>query len=167
MNLATKYFNISSKAYYIYNFKLSAAENSASEAADRLCSFTKLINTAVGDAVTNILAIETILELRSMTAAAWDSIYQDLPYRQLKVAVRDREVIKTRDAERQVSAPAGLQDKIDALVTGEGRCFVRPSGTENCVRVHAECSTQDRADSLASDVAQMVLQFTESLYSKL
>ena len=89
------------------------------------------------------------------------------------MAIRDRSIIETFDAERKVAAPPGLQDNIDALIRaavgeeGVGRCFVRPSGTENCVRVHAECATQEQADSLATDVAQMVLQFTESLYSKL
>ncbi|CAN0126952.1 unnamed protein product, partial [Heterosigma akashiwo] len=30
-----------------------------------------------------------------------------------------------------------------------GRCFVRPSGTENVVRVYAEAETQRAADALA------------------
>jgi phosphoglucomutase len=33
--------------------------------------------------------------------------------------------------------------------TPQGRCFVRPSGTEDVVRVYAEASTQDAADALA------------------
>ena len=32
----------------------------------------------------------------------------------------------------------------------QGRCFVRPSGTEDCVRVYAEAATQDAADALAA-----------------
>jgi phosphoacetylglucosamine mutase len=31
----------------------------------------------------------------------------------------------------------------------QGRCFVRPSGTEDCVRVYAEAATQSDADALA------------------
>ena len=35
-----------------------------------------------------------------------------------------------------------------------GRCFVRPSGTEDVVRVYAEAASQEAADELALLVAQ-------------
>ena len=37
-----------------------------------------------------------------------------------------------------------------------GRCFVRPSGTENVVRVYAEAASQGEADELASAVARAI-----------
>jgi phosphoacetylglucosamine mutase len=37
-----------------------------------------------------------------------------------------------------------------------GRCFVRPSGTEDVVRVYAEASTHEVADGLAKSVAHHV-----------
>ena len=37
-----------------------------------------------------------------------------------------------------------------------GRAFVRPSGTEDIVRVYAEAATQEAADTLALDVARHV-----------
>lgn len=40
----------------------------------------------------------------------------DLPNRQLKVKVADRQVISTTDAERQVVTPPGLQEAINDLV---------------------------------------------------
>ena len=42
-----------------------------------------------------------------------------------------------------------------ALVDG-GRSFVRPSGTEDIVRVYAEAATQEAADELARVVAKHV-----------
>jgi phosphoacetylglucosamine mutase len=49
----------------------------------------------------------------------------------------------------------GVQEAIDALVApvDAGRAFVRPSGTENVVRVYAEATTADAADALAVAVA--------------
>ena len=38
----------------------------------------------------------------------------------------------------------------------EGRCFVRPSGTEDVVRVYAEASTQDEANALADDCIKAI-----------
>jgi len=61
--------------------------------------------------------------------------------------VADRRVIDTTDAERRAVTPSGLQEKIDALVKKHrlSRAFVRPSGTEDVVRIYAEADTQVRA----------------------
>ena len=37
-----------------------------------------------------------------------------------------------------------------------GRAFVRPSGTEDVVRVYAEATTQEAADKVALNVARQV-----------
>ena len=118
------------------------------------------INQTVGDAISDLLVVELILAMRHMSVADWDLLYTDLPSRQLKVTIKDRNVIKTYDAERRVSQPAELQDKIDELVKGCGskmaRSFVRPSGTEDVVRVYAEADTQELTDNLAKKVCQLV-----------
>lgn len=53
-------------------------------------------------------------------------------------------MIDTTDAERRAVSPAGLQEAIDSLVKKykQARSFVRPSGTEDVVRVYAEAETQ-------------------------
>lgn len=70
----------------------------------------------------------------------------------------DRSVITTTDAERVCVTPAGLQDTINKIVTNfpKGRAFVRPSGTEDIVRVYAEANTQENTDNLAVQVASAV-----------
>ena len=54
------------------------------------------------------------------------------------------------------TAPEPLQPELDRLAARfeHGRCFVRPSGTEDVVRVYAEASTQAAADELALLVTQ-------------
>ena len=47
----------------------------------------------------------------------------------------------------------------------KGRCFIRPSGTEDVVRVYAEASTQEAADGLAYSVAKLADQFLGSTNS--
>jgi phosphoacetylglucosamine mutase len=70
--------------------------------------------------------------------------------------VADRTVIVTTEDETRVTAPATLQAAVDALVAAvpSGRAFVRPSGTEDVVRVYAEAATEAQADALALAVAQ-------------
>lgn len=44
-----------------------------------------------------------------------------------------------------------------------GRAFVRPSGTEDVVRVYTEATTQEAADKLALDVARQVHKVAEGV----
>lgn len=48
--------------------------------------FIFLLKT-VGDAISDMLLIEAILAIKGMTVQQWDTIYSDLPNRQLKVKV--------------------------------------------------------------------------------
>lgn len=118
-------------------------------ATEDLVQLTKLINSTVGDALSDLLLVETILAHKGWSAKDWDSTYTDLPNRLVKVLVKDRSQYKTVDAERRLVSPAGLQDKIDDQVAkfAGGRSFVRASGTEDAVRVYAEANTREDADS--------------------
>ena len=92
----------------------------------------------------------------------WAEIYTDLPQRQLKVQVNDRTKIKITEDERRCVEPARLQSAIDELVTKFGenaRSFVRPSQTEDIVRVYAEANSQEDANQLAEQVAAKVREF--------
>jgi phosphoacetylglucosamine mutase len=46
-----------------------------------------------------------------------------------------------------LTSPDGMQAELDELTRKfeKGRSFVRPSGTEDCVRVYAEASTEPGA----------------------
>nr|XP_014992339.1 phosphoacetylglucosamine mutase isoform X2 [Macaca mulatta] len=74
--------------------------------------------------------------------------------------VADRRVISTTNAERQAVTPPGLQEAINDLVKKYklSRAFVRPSGTEDVVRVYAEADSQESADHLAHEVSLAVFQ---------
>ncbi|XP_057679637.1 phosphoacetylglucosamine mutase [Corythoichthys intestinalis] len=133
-------------------------DDTRKQAAILLQHTINVINQTVGDAISDMLLIEAILALKGMTVQQWDAIYTDLPNRQLKVKVSDRRAIETTDAERRAVSPAGLQEAIDVLVAKyrSARSFVRPSGTEDVVRVYAEADTQESADSLAHEVSLAV-----------
>uniref|UniRef100_H2YFA9 Phosphoacetylglucosamine mutase n=1 Tax=Ciona savignyi TaxID=51511 RepID=H2YFA9_CIOSA len=144
--------------------KISAAafdpNKSAEErfAAKKLKLFLDIINQTVGDAMCDLLAVEAILQDKNWSVKEWYRIYTELPNRQAKVQVADRRIIETGDAERKVILPSMLQPAIDELVRKypSGRSFVRPSGTEDVVRVYAEANTQENADDLAQQVSLAV-----------
>lgn len=129
-----------------------------STALTHLQNIINVVNQTVGDALSDMLLVEAVLAHRSYGGAEWDSLYADLPSRLVKVVVSDRNAFKTEDAERRLVSPPGLQAKIDELVKkyDGGRSFVRPSGTEDVVRVYAEAALKGQADELAFRVAGLV-----------
>ncbi|KAJ8083874.1 hypothetical protein PM082_002640 [Marasmius tenuissimus] len=129
-----------------------------SRALEHLVSLTEVINQTVGDALSDMLLVEVVLSHKSYSGVEWDSLYVDLPNRLVKVVVSDRNAFKTEDAERRLVSPAGLQGKIEELMNRYqgGRSFVRPSGTEDVVRVYAEATIKAQADELAFRVAGLV-----------
>ncbi|KAJ6621696.1 phosphoacetylglucosamine mutase [Mycena sp. CBHHK59/15] len=131
-------------------------------ALDHLRNLNQLINQTVGDALSDMLLVEVVLAHKSYSGIEWDSLYVDLPNRLVKVVVADRNIFRTEDAERQLVSPVGLQQKINELVRRYegGRSFVRPSGTEDVVRVYAEASIKTQADELAFRVAGLVYDET-------
>uniref|UniRef100_A0A7N9CKW9 Phosphoglucomutase 3 n=1 Tax=Macaca fascicularis TaxID=9541 RepID=A0A7N9CKW9_MACFA len=135
-------------------------EDKKRKAAKMLENIIDLFNQAAGDAISDMLVIEAILALKGLTVQQWDALYTDLPNRQLKVQVADRRVISTTNAERQAVTPPGLQEAINDLVKKYklSRAFVRPSGTEDVVRVYAEADSQESADHLAHEVSLAVFQ---------
>ncbi|KAH9944319.1 phosphoacetylglucosamine mutase [Epithele typhae] len=133
-----------------------------STALNHLINLTKVINQTVGDALSDMLLVEIVLAHKSYSGVEWDALYMDLPNRLVKVVVADRHIFKTEDAERRLVSPPGLQARIDELVRryAGGRSFVRPSGTEDVVRVYAEATIRSQADELAFRVAGLVYDET-------
>ena len=75
-----------------------------------------------------------------------------------KVSVPDRNAIITNHDETKVIKPEGLQKLIDNEICkfDLGRSFVRPSGTEDVVRVYAEAKTKTDAEKLSLIIQNIV-----------
>uniref|UniRef100_A0A7S1TBD3 Phosphoacetylglucosamine mutase n=1 Tax=Compsopogon caeruleus TaxID=31354 RepID=A0A7S1TBD3_9RHOD len=134
---------------------------SVTHAKKELVKLSRLANQAIGDGVADLLLVDIILRQKKWAAEQWDQLYRPLPSRQLKVDVRNRSLVETEDMDRRIRSPVGLQMAIDDILQKaclpQARCFVRPSGTEDVVRIYVEAdSSQERLDELAQDVAAAV-----------
>jgi len=120
----------------------------------------RLINPAVGDALSDMLLVDFLLRsLGRWSLEDWNTrLYDDLPSRMLKVRVADRTIIRCNSNESVCLQPETVQPLLQTAMEGvsNGRCFVRPSGTEDVVRVYAEAKTREEADSLADQAARIV-----------
>ncbi|XP_058120303.1 phosphoacetylglucosamine mutase [Anopheles ziemanni] len=162
------YFEANGHGTIIYSNKAKDAIRAASkdetiseeqrETAKRLLQMIDLTNETVGDAISDLLLVETVLHAKGWSLNDWLASYTDLPNLLEKVYLADRNVITVTDADRVVVTPEGLQDSINEIVAKfpKGRSFVRPSGTEDIVRVYAEADTRANAVQLAYEVANLV-----------
>ena len=57
-------------------------------AVKKLAILCDIINQTVGDAISDILLVESILYARGWSIEDWNKSYTDLPNRQLKVQVK-------------------------------------------------------------------------------
>jgi phosphoacetylglucosamine mutase len=85
-----------------------------------------------------------------MDLSSWNNLYTDLPSKQQKVSVTDKSSVVCSEDETSILQPAAMQVDLDQAMRSVslGRCFVRPSGTEDCVRIYAEAATIEEADAL-------------------
>ena len=91
----------------------------------------------------------------------WEHIYQDLPSKQMKVSVANKGLVQCSEDEMRAIEPAALQAELDLAMakTKQGRCFVRPSGTEDVVRIYAEAATVSEAESLAEAAKVAIMKY--------
>lgn len=71
-----------------------------------------------------------------------------------KAVVSDRTKFKVIWDESRLTTPLELQDIIDKEVANveEGKAFVRPSGTEDILRIYAEAKTVEEMEKLAKEI---------------
>lgn len=96
-----------------------------------------------------------------MDAANWNAVFTELPSKQVKVAVKDKSQLRCTEDETRLVEPHALQEAIDRIVqavdSSHGRCFVRPSGTEDVVRIYAEALAEGSVDRIVDEVRQAIL----------
>lgn len=123
-----------------------------------LKELTNLVNQTVGDSLSNMLLIETILAYKNWDTKKWDNIYKNFPSKMINVTTENKKLYETIDSNGRLIKQEKIQEQIDLLVSNykEGRAFIRASGTENIVRVYVEASTKEDVDELAFKVAQLI-----------
>jgi phosphoacetylglucosamine mutase len=131
----------------------------------------RLANQAVGDGIANLLIIASLLQWKGWSLANWMSaFYTPLPSLYRALPVPDRHVLRTADFDQQVIHPPALaacirqilenyrrhHDENERLSTGaeKARVVVRPSGTEDIIRIYVEATTKEDTHKLAEDVSK-------------
>jgi len=109
-----------------------------------------IIDTAFVPSGDGIAAALLTLEALEGTDLADRSAMRKLPQRLVNVPVADRDAAMAADALQAAVAEA------DAALLGRGRVLVRPSGTEQLVRVMVEAPTAEEADATCERLVTVV-----------
>jgi phosphoglucosamine mutase len=103
-----------------------------------------------GDGIlTGLLLMEQIAATRE-SLAGLASIMTVLPQELINVRVADKHTVARAEAVRDAVACA------EAELAGQGRVLLRPSGTEQLVRVMVEAPTAEDAHGIAARIADVV-----------
>lgn len=146
--------------------KLSSLIESSSDAQtlELLSIYVSMFNQTVGDSLTDLICIESSLKLLNMTTEELYYIYNELEYVNIKTVVKDKNIFITTEDETRLVHPLEVQSFIDKTIEKfpncNARCFVRPSGTEDILRIYAEAETE----KVAVEIADIVKKYLSENY---
>jgi len=117
----------------------------------KLFAVLSLSNMTVGDAIANVFVIEAILRDKDFSINDFFDLYIENPSKMYKAVVSDRTKFKTVWNETELTQPKELQEEINKAIASvtNGKAFVRPSGTEDILRLYSEAATVEEVDKLA------------------
>jgi len=93
-----------------------------------------------------------------MSIQQFSALYEENPCKLYKIVVGDRTQFKPNHDETRLLEPAALQEDIDAAIAKvtEGKAFVRPSGTEDILRLYAEAKTVEQMEQLGQEIIKVI-----------
>jgi len=109
-----------------------------------------LDHATTGDGLLTGLALLSRMRATGSSLAELAAVVRRLPQTLVNVPVRDRIAVA---ASNEVAAAVNA---VEAELADTGRVLLRPSGTEQLVRVMVEAPTQEQADEVAARLADVV-----------
>jgi phosphoglucosamine mutase len=109
-----------------------------------------LDHATTGDGLLTGLALLARMQATGSSLAELASVVQRLPQTLINVPVTDRLAVAESDS------VAEAVNAVEEQLGQSGRVLLRPSGTEQLVRVMVEAPTQEQADEVATRLAEVV-----------
>jgi len=110
----------------------------------------------IGDGIMDMFAVLFILQEMKLNAEDWKNFYLEYPYSLFKMEVTNKDEFLTTKNELRLTAPETLQNYIDAICEEGTRAFVRPSGTENYLRVYVESGSEEMVEHVKVQLSEYI-----------
>ena len=140
----------------------SLIENSKdSQILELIQKFISMFNPSIGDALSSLIATESALKVLDFSIEDVYLMYKELPSLNTKISVKDKSIFKCNDNETKLIQPENLQMIIDQLVSkfNQARAFIRPSGTEDVVRIYTEAENIDDAKLITQKLVEELKKY--------
>ena len=120
-----------------------------------------MFNPSIGDSISSLIATESALKVLDYSIEDVYLMYKELPALNTKVSVKDKNIFKTNDNETRLVEPENVQKIIDEVVAKckNGRAFIRPSGTEDVVRIYAEAESIEEAKEITNHLVEALKNY--------
>lgn len=124
------------------------------EKSSELAEFAAFFQFPIGDAFANLLAIEYVLVKRNMSIAAWRKMFTPMVNTLVKMMVKDLTEYQLDERDRSLlSTPIPLREfMLHTMESKKCRIYIRPSGTETCLRVYVEAEDIDTVNTVLKEV---------------
>jgi phosphoglucosamine mutase len=109
-----------------------------------------LDHTTTGDGCVAALAVLAVMKQTGKKMSELNHVFEDVP----QVLINCR--VKKRTNLNEISGYAELIQKIEGKLKGEGRVFVRFSGTEPVIRVLVEGMNKEKTTQYAEEIASFL-----------
>ena len=131
----------------------------------RLDNLKNMCSQLIGDAICDFFVVLTILNELEMSPQDWYKLYQEKPFLISKVETPSQTnvIFETNLNESKLLKPVKLQTHIEHLSKQYPQCFifVRPSGTESCLRYYIECQIEESIP----EIEQKLLFYIQCCFS--
>ena len=127
-------------------------------AIEELINIYYLMNQKVGDSISTMLVVAYILIKEDINIKDWYESYVNIPSKQYKIN-REVNLILSEDESRIVH-PKKIQEFLDTINSScDCWSFIRPSGTEKCLRLYIECPAEKELDEIADLIISRISNF--------
>ena len=98
-----------------------------------------LNNEVVGDGISGIFCVKYFLSVLNLSFEEWYNLVNKNNFLLYKMEIENKDIFKTNLVGDRLIEPKELQDELDVIMqNNDSFCFVRPSGTENVIRIYIE-----------------------------
>jgi phosphoacetylglucosamine mutase len=125
---------IVNKDYGINNFKI----------------LDQLFNQTIGDAILNLVAVSYLLKETKTSNVQFKNLFSERESILIKVQVKNKNIYKTTNDETTLLEPNDIASLLNNIMNRDiyknCRAFIRPSGTEDVVRLYVENNTDNNVN---------------------
>ena len=119
----------------------------------------KLFSSLIGDAIYDLFAVIYIIRELNIKYIDWYNLYDKNYTKNFKIKVKNKNIFKTNNTENKLTDPIGIQEYLEKIMKKYNNVytFIRPSGTEDIIRLHIQADTEEIIEHIFNDITSILI----------